>query len=126
MFEATLLSMLDPKAVLADISTALTVNFHKYFGVDTQSGVPGNIQLLHRNFHDLSNVGGYYYAANDYAIFTLIDTYLRVTGDFSFLSTNITDNKTGFQWMYEIATFWKHFQSSDPNFSGNSAVHHPL
>ncbi len=87
---ATLWALLDPEQVRAQLRLFLQTDIHGCYAVD---------------FLTLKGVGPWY-SANDYTVFNLLWTYLRVTGDWAFLDGDI-GGKSVLSLMEELALHWK-------------------
>lgn len=74
-FSAYLLVMLDPDCVQKQVELWLTRDIYAHFGTEYVSGTSS----------------GNWYSCNDYSMVRLITTWLRVTGDFGWLSKRVGD-----------------------------------
>ena len=89
-FYATLWARLDPAQLKAQLLLFLAADIHAYNAFD---------------FLTLKGVGRWY-SANDYAIFHLLWTYMRVNDDWAFLGERVGDH-TILEHMERLALHWK-------------------
>ncbi len=94
-------ALLDPKVMKKYIETWMHLDIHKHFGTEYLTGGPV----------------GYWYSANDFNMMTLINDYVRWTGDLEWLEKDVRDVHTGaskrvIDYIEQYATGWHTFKSS--------------
>lgn len=86
---ASAMTLLEPVGFRALMAAELTIDVHQHYAIDT-----------------LSSAGvGPWYSFNDISMFTMLDTYGRLTGD-AFYNSSM-NGMTVLQWMDDVATFWQ-------------------
>lgn len=89
-FYGTLWALLDPAGLKEQLRLFLTADIHSCYAVD---------------FLTLKGVGPWY-SANDYALFQLLTTYMRLNNDWGFLE-EAAGEKTVLEHLESLATHWK-------------------
>lgn len=89
-FYGTLWALLDAKGLKEQLRLFLTADIHSCYAVD---------------FLTLKGVGPWY-SANDYALFQLLTTYMRLNSDWGFLE-EAAGEKTVLEHLESLATHWK-------------------
>ncbi len=89
-FYGTLWALLDPAGLKEQLRLFLTADIHSCYAVD---------------FLTLKGVGPWY-SANDYALFQLLTTYMRLNDDWAFLQESV-GGRTILEHLESLATHWK-------------------
>lgn len=89
-FYGTLWALLDPEGLKDQLRLFLTADIHSCYAVD---------------FLTLKGVGPWY-SANDYALFQLLTTHMRLNDDWGFLEENVA-GRTVLGHLESLATHWK-------------------
>src|SRR5271165_4734281 len=90
-FFATLWALLDPRCMREQVMLFLASDIHSCYAIDFQS---------------METVGPWY-SANDYSIFQLVTTYVKVTGDTRFLDELVQGDKRVIDYLKEISLYWQ-------------------
>jgi hypothetical protein len=91
-YASALLALLDPAMLKAITSYFLTVDIHSCYGIDTLTG----------------NRVGNYYSANDLTVSSTALNYVKLTGDWAYLSSTVGSNSV-LQLLTTAATYWRNF-----------------
>ncbi|MEZ0067335.1 hypothetical protein ABIA32_003348 [Streptacidiphilus sp. MAP12-20] len=92
---SALLALLDPAMLKAITSYFLTQDIHTCYGIDTLTG----------------NKVGNYYSANDLTVSSTALNYVKLTGDWAYLSATVGTSSV-LQLLTSAATYWKNFVPS--------------
>lgn len=87
---ADMYALLEPKGMKAFIKMCLNVDIDKGNAIDYNTG----------------KIVNHWYAVNDYALFRIIDSYIRINKDFDFLKTEYNGSSI-FEHLYRISTSWE-------------------
>jgi len=87
---ADMYALLDPKGLKVFVKMALNVNIDHGNAIDYNNG----------------RIVNHWYAVNDYALFKVIDSYVKINRDFDFLKSKC-NNKTILEHLNYLATHWE-------------------
>jgi len=91
-------ALLDPEVMRKYLEEWMQLDIYHHFGTEYLTGGPV----------------GYWYSANDFNMMTLINNYLRWTGDLAWLNNTITNKKADkkvINYILQYATSWQRFRS---------------
>lgn len=93
---ADMYALLDPKGLKALIKMCLNVNIEQGNAIDYNTG----------------KIVNHWYAVNDYALFKIVDSYVRINKDFAFLKSKC-NGKSVLDHLHNSATGWEKRFNSD-------------
>ena len=104
-YASVILSLLDPQMLKAISSYSLTQDIHTCYAIDMLSG----------------NKVGNYYSANDLTVATTTMNYVKLTGDWAFLSSTV-GSESVLQHLTGAATYWQNFVQSGQRLADYGAA----